>query len=276
MPDFTPEQVSDHYRHRHALRGGLYGDKPYANYGYWTRPGMTIDEACDALVDLLAEELALGTEDELLECGCGYGAAALHLARTRRPRHITGIDVTDVRIEEGRKLLRARGLADRVTLEVGDATRLHYANGAFSKLLAIECAFHFNTRAAFMAEAFRVLRPGGVMALTDILPAPTLDLAKTPFEEVRRYLSADAKHICDANIYGADTYARLLSEAGFDPVRIYSIKEPVMIPYAEHLERVADQSPPDARERRRAMAATFRELLYVGGDYVVVRAEKPR
>ena len=37
------------WAYRHEMRGGIYGDKPYANYGYWTRPGMTIDEAVAAM-----------------------------------------------------------------------------------------------------------------------------------------------------------------------------------------------------------------------------------
>ncbi len=43
------QDISKLYAERHERRKGIYGDKPYANYGYWIRQGMSIDEACDAL-----------------------------------------------------------------------------------------------------------------------------------------------------------------------------------------------------------------------------------
>ena len=43
--------MNEHYTRRHKLRKGMFGEKPYANYGYWVREGMTIDEAGDALTD---------------------------------------------------------------------------------------------------------------------------------------------------------------------------------------------------------------------------------
>ena len=273
--DYTTDEVNAHYAHRHGLRDGLFGDKPYANYGYWPRPGMTIDEACDAMTDLMAQELGLGGDDELLECGCGYGASALYLGSTYRPRRIVGLDVTQVRIDEGTALMATKGLSDIVTLQCGDATHLSFEDGSFTKMMAIECAFHFNTRADFFREAFRVLKPGGVIAMTDIVPSPDINIADYSQEQLREFLSADAKYICDANIYDVAEYEKLMGEAGFDPVKIYSIKKEVVIQFAEHLERVAAQSPPDKRERRLAVADTFRNNLNVGGDYVVVRAEKP-
>jgi ubiquinone/menaquinone biosynthesis C-methylase UbiE len=276
VKNYSVSDIDEHYTRRHALRQGLFGDLPYANYGYWPREGMSIDEACNALTELMAKELSLGPDDRLLEVGCGYGASAWWLATHVGPREIVGIDATSIRIEKGRELMAKSGLGGRVRLQQGDATRLDFDDDSFSRVLAIECAFHFNTREDFLREAFRVLGPGGILAMTDIVPLPDLDLDALTPDRVGELLALDAKLICEANVYAAPTYEEILRRIGFEGVRLYSIKDKVLLQYADHLERVAADSEAEARERRLNAAEHFRKKYWEAGDYVVVHAEKPR
>jgi ubiquinone/menaquinone biosynthesis C-methylase UbiE len=50
-----------------------------------------------------------------------------------------------------------------------DATHLAFADRVFEQILCVESAFHFQTRAQFFAEAYRVLKPGGAVVLWDML-----------------------------------------------------------------------------------------------------------
>ena len=78
--NYSVQELNEFYARRHELRRGIYGKMPYANFGYWPRADMSIDEACDAMTDMIAEQLAVTPSDRLLDCGCGYGASAVRIA----------------------------------------------------------------------------------------------------------------------------------------------------------------------------------------------------
>src|SRR5690606_33243522 len=68
--------IVKYYTRRHSQRRDAF-DRPYANYGYWTRPGLSMADAAEAMAGLVAGAAGLGPQDEVLEVGCGYGACAV-------------------------------------------------------------------------------------------------------------------------------------------------------------------------------------------------------
>jgi SAM-dependent methyltransferase len=101
----------------------------------------------------------------VLELGPGYGASTRPLAA--RARSLTVLSTT-----------RARGLARAelgpVRVVHGDATNMGFGAGSFSAVVCFTMLHHPPGAAAqdrLLAEAARVLRPGGVFAYTDSHPA---------------------------------------------------------------------------------------------------------
>jgi len=275
MKNMVSERTRDvvtHYTRRHALRQDLFGEQPFANYGYWTRAGLTLEQAAEALTELVAASAGLAPGDRVLDVGCGYGAGAVIYARRCRPAAIVGIDVTEVRIEEGKKYVAKHGFTDVIDLRLGDATKMEFADASFDKLTAVECAFHFDTRVDFLREAARVLKPGGTLALTDIIPRRGIDPA--------RYLTGAKTHssgVCldnPDNAYDADVYAGHLNAAGFTDVRIESILGWTRARFAEALTQRAETLSGERRDSMRASARRITELIELGEDYVLVVARK--
>jgi SAM-dependent methyltransferase len=117
----------------------------------------------------LTERHDLG--DQLLELGPGYGAATRWLRHRVKRLVALELDAT-----------MARRLDDEfsgtnVTVEVGDCTHARFADASFDSVASFTMLHHLPTSAlqyTGLAEAFRLLRPGGVLVGSDSLASPEL------------------------------------------------------------------------------------------------------
>lgn len=274
MSEGHTKDVVDYYTKRHDEREDLYPDQPFANYGYWTRTDLTIEQAAEAMAGFVGAHAGLCSADRVLEVGCGYGACAVVYGKRFAPASIIGLDVTDVRIEQGKAHVAKHGLSSMIDLRVGDATKLAFADASFDKVIAVECAFHFETRRDFMREAFRVLAPGGTLVLTDLIPRRGKDMSALQINN-----KAAATHLQlynTVNAYDADVYAGYLRESGFGAIRIDSILDYTLVPFVPALHRHADRTRARANaEGIHRHATRLGELVEAGEDYVIVTARKP-
>ncbi len=100
----------------------------------------------------------------LLDIACGRGAVLI-AAAARGIDHLTGIDVSPTMIELAEADLRAEGVTD-VDLRVMDAEHLGFHDARFDVLTAAFALFFLPDPARAAAEFQRVLRPGGVVAVS--------------------------------------------------------------------------------------------------------------
>jgi microcystin synthetase protein McyJ len=206
-------------------------NKPlWLNLGYW-ESARYYPDAARALATLLAEAAALGPNDELLDVGFGFAEQDLFWLERYGVKRITGVNITAMQVEHARKRVRERGFEGRIDLKVGSATELPFEAASFDKVTALECAHHFDTREQFFKEAFRVLRPGGRLAIADGLPFP----GRKPPNLVNRM---SLRRWCYplANYYDRDEYKKRLLSVGFSDVTYRSIRNyvfPACLKYNE-------------------------------------------
>jgi ubiquinone/menaquinone biosynthesis C-methylase UbiE len=109
--------------------------------------------------------------ESMLEIGPGPGAATQWLRH--KVRRLVALEID----EEAAALLSIRYAGTNVEVVVGDATRLNYPDRHFDSVGSFTMLHHVPTaqqQNAVLAEALRVLRPGGVLAASDSLPSNEL------------------------------------------------------------------------------------------------------
>jgi cyclopropane fatty-acyl-phospholipid synthase-like methyltransferase len=136
----------------------------WLNLGLWDGPGSEdeAEQACRRLVETTAAELPAG--GVIVDIGNGLGTQDPVLAQLLHPRRLVAVNIAEWQLAAGRNRLAAAGAAP----VAGDAVRLPFAAGTADGIISVEAAFHFRSRKAFFEECYRVLRPGGVLSLTDI------------------------------------------------------------------------------------------------------------
>jgi SAM-dependent methyltransferase len=136
----------------------------WLNLGLWEGPGSEgeAEEACRRLVTALASALPAG--GVIADVGNGLGTQDVLIAEVVRPRRLVAVNITEWQLAAGRDRLRQAAAAP----VAGDAARLPMADGTVDGVISVEAAFHFRSRKAFFGECYRVLRPGGVLSISDI------------------------------------------------------------------------------------------------------------
>jgi ubiquinone/menaquinone biosynthesis C-methylase UbiE len=160
------------------------------HWGYWEDPktaeGTRADyvAAMEQMNSVLLDAGKIASGQRVLDVGCGFGGTIQQINAGHSGMHLTGlnIDPRQLAVAEAETYPANGNELDWVE---ADACQMPFEDNSFDRVLAVECIFHFPSRERFLAEAARVLKPGGYLAVSDFVPAVAF-LAKTPFWMVVR------------------------------------------------------------------------------------------
>jgi ubiquinone/menaquinone biosynthesis C-methylase UbiE len=110
--------------------------------------------------------LRLAPGGTVLDLCCGAGASAIPAAHAVGPAgHVLGVDVAAPMLDLARARAAAEGLAN-IEFRRGDATRTGLPDGGFGAVVCVFGVFFAADMTAFVREMWRLVRPGGVLAVT--------------------------------------------------------------------------------------------------------------
>lgn len=197
----------------------LFGDTGYFNVGYWTPGVPDLGTACDRLVDEVLEAVPARSR-WILDAGCGLGSGTRRISQRRPEARVMAGNISLWQLARARE----RGVAPAVAM---DAARLPVRSGALDAVLAIESPQHFDTRAAFVAEALRVLRPGGVLSISDMLFSDADVIGPWMIPHANRLTSIAA-------------YQEGLRESGFTRISVEDVTEVTWRPFCRAMRTAFD------------------------------------
>ena len=212
------QDIRQFYDASSGLWEQIWGE--HMHHGYYGKSGNYRLERRQAQIELI-EELLLwagysqdNAPTNIIDVGCGIGGSTLHLAQ-KFGSSATGITLSPVQASRAAERAMEAGLDDRVRFEVANALEMPFADNSFDLVWSLESGEHMPDKHKFLAECYRVLKPGGKMILATWCHRETDSWAGELTVDEIAHLKEIYRVYCLPYVISLSEYRAIASECGF-------------------------------------------------------------
>lgn len=191
------------------------------HYGYWDQTIKNFPHSLLKMNQVLAEKLQPVSKERILDAGCGVGGSSIFMAKNFAC-HVTGISLSEKQVRSARKNAEKNKVQDLCNFIVADYLNTGFENNTFDGIWALESVCHATNKNLFLNEAYRILKPGGRLILSDGFKKP--DLNSEENQLLQNWLSG-------WSITDLETIDRMkffAAEQGFKNISIKNISENIL------------------------------------------------
>ena len=166
MAEYTWHKSSRHYDMVTDAWRHIFGE--HFHLGYFQSSETTLEQATVALVERLASLVEIDGQTEILDVGCGIGTPAFAL-HEKFGCQVTGISPSKRGIELANRGAEERGVQEKVQFCLAYGEKNGFSDERFDIVWLMESSHTMRDKEKLFKECYRVLKPGGVLVLCDIM-----------------------------------------------------------------------------------------------------------
>jgi tocopherol O-methyltransferase len=216
----TKDNIIDHYESTQRF----YSKESMSMHcGLWDDTVSNQTEANLNTNKKVAESINISSHDYVLDAGCGVGGSAVYMAKSYGC-NVVGITLLDMQVQKAKKFAEKSGVSKLTEFHVGDFTATNFEDNTFDKIYSIECVCHSVDKSDYLNEMYRILKPGGKIAILDaylLFPATQMTSSeKAIYQEFLEGFFLD-------NLAEASVFRKQLENSGFTNVQHIDYTEQV-------------------------------------------------
>lgn len=158
-------RIAHYYDTTQVLYSRLWSPRS-VHYGFWENGTRRREDAVRNLDRCVARALDLPARSRVLDAGCGIGGTSLFLAE-EHGHDVVGVTLSEVQLRSARRAAARSAAPIRPRFELADYLHSGLPDVSLDGVVAVESACYARRKRDFAAEAFRLLRPGGRLVVSD-------------------------------------------------------------------------------------------------------------